>query len=253
MQESASICEVAIITKNPYFYYKVVEELKKAKIEYITLDFAQRIPAKVKVVITSKDEREKINFPCVLAEDAEKVIKKCLKILKPRKYELLIIGIDPGLRPGIAILGDSKVIETIKLTYPEEIETTLKDLLKRIKAEKILIRIGRGGGVYRSRILKLLQKNFPYEIEIVDERRTTPINKSKKDIIAAINIAIKEGKLLKEKIEISPTKGEIKELQKQSRLLSKNITISKELAEEVAKGKLSLEEAIRLHRKGKEE
>jgi len=246
LRESASICEVAIITKNPYFYYKVIEELKKAEIEYLTIDFSQKIPAKIKVVITSKEEREKVNFPIVLSGDAREVIEECLRILKPKKYNQLIIGIDPGLRPGIAVLGDGKVVETKKLSSPESIEKTLKDILKRSKAEEIVVRVGRGGGVYQSRILKLLQENFPYKIEIVDERKTTPTNKSKKEIIAAINIAIKEGRLLKEKIEVSPTKGEIKELQRQSRLLSKEITISRELAEQVAKGDISLEEAIKL-------
>ena len=80
-------------------------------------------------------------------------------------------------------------------------------------------------------------------IEIVDEAGTT--KRMEDDIEAAIEIAFGKGKEIRFLSEIRPTHGDLKRIQDESRILSGSITISEELAELVAKGEMSLEEAIR--------
>jgi len=47
---------------------------------------------------------------------------------------------------------------------------------------------------------------------------------------------------------VQPKEGEIREMQRLSRIKSKNITISKELAKKVLIGEISLEKAIEIQR-----
>jgi hypothetical protein len=84
-----------------------------------------------------------------------------------------------------------------------------------------------------------------YQVEIVDERGTTP-RSDMPDQEAAIGIAFIRGHPAKRKYSISPSPGEIKDLQTRSRVQSKGkITISKSLADRVAKGEMTLDEAIK--------
>ncbi|MBI5253355.1 MAG: hypothetical protein HY930_03030 [Euryarchaeota archaeon] len=243
-------CAIAIVTERPRFYYEAVGELKNRSMPFLSLKLGQEIPSRVSVVLTTTQERKKINFPNVVAnEDAQAAVNEALRILKGfgTRHKKLIIGIDPGRKPGVAVVGDGKIIETQNLNSPEDVLKCIKDFLAVHSANEFIVRVGGGGGIYKLQILKLLQENLRLRTEIVDETSTTPAGKS--NTTAAINIALKEGRPLSEKIKLSPKPGEIKNLQKESRLLSGNITISRKLAEEVAKGKLSLEEAIEIQKK----
>lgn len=238
---------IALVTEHPKFYYEAVRELKNRDLAFLSLKPGQEIPPEVSVVLTTAQERKKINFPKVVVHKyVQAAVSEALRILKGfgTKHRRLIIGIDPGRKPGIAVVGDGKVIETHNINSPEDVLKRIKDVLAVHSASEVTLRVGRGGGIYKLRILKLLQDSLKLQIEIVDETSTTPAGKS--NTAAAVNIALKEGRQLGEKVKLSPKPGEIKNLQKESRLLSGNITISKKLAEEVAKGKLSLEEALEI-------
>lgn len=244
---------IALVTEIPRFYYSAAKELRERGIEFMSLNLKEEIPPTVRVVLTSEGEKGKIRFEKVVAKgDVSSAVDECLRILKGFRadYGKLVIGIDPGLKPGIAVLGDGKVILVEGLNSPEEVQEAVERILNIYSGEEVIFRVGKGGGIYKTRILKALQEGFSHPIETVDEERTTPIvEPALKDIMAAVNIAIKRGKALKKKVELYPKPGEIRNLQKKSRALSGTITISKALAEKVARGELTLEEAIRIQKK----
>jgi hypothetical protein len=247
---------IAVVTETPRFYYSAAKELKKRRLEFLSLGLDEPIPPTVKVVLTSEEEREKVNFERIVSGgDLQIAVDECIRILKGlgRWYQKLVIGIDPGLKPGVAVLGDGRVILVERPSSPEEILDAVKRIFKTYSGGEIMFRVGSGGGIYKMRIIKTLQENFSAPIEIVNEEKTTPINglndTSLRDIQAAINIATKKGYLLRKKIKVKPTAGEIKNLQRESRLLSGNVTISKELARQVARGEITLREAITAQRR----
>jgi hypothetical protein len=236
------------MTEVPRFYYESVKELEGRGVEFLTLAPGDEIPSIVRVVLTTEEEKEGIDFKEITSS-----VAGALRILNgaPSIFESLILGIDPGQTPGFAVLGDGRVVHAERLGSPEDILETSKSVLDSYSGKSVTFRVGRGGEVYKERILKILQENFDMPIEVVDESRTTPMDSgttSERDIIAAINIALKQGRTLRQKIEVSPGDGEIKNIQSISRKLSGNITISRELAERVAKGEISIEEAIELQR-----
>ncbi|NIA02989.1 MAG: hypothetical protein GWP12_00400, partial [Nitrospirae bacterium] len=102
-------------------------------------------------------------------------------------------------------------------------------------------------------INSLLDLNIP--IEVVDETGTSPsmgrgLHTSEvSDIIAAINIAKLSGTVVG-KQEVEPSMGEIKRVQEHSREYSNGkASIPRNLARKVAKGELTIAEAIEIHQK----
>jgi hypothetical protein len=236
------------MTEVPLFYYESARELKDRGVGFLTLAMGDEIPSIVGVVLTTEEEREQIDF-----KEVASTADEALRIDRGHKsaYDGLVLGIDPGPTPGFAVLGDGKVIHSELLGSPEDVLGASKKAFDSYSGKNITFRVGRGGGVYKARTLKILQENLDVPIEVVDEKSTTPADTGKastKDIEAAINIALKQGRILKQKIEVSPTEGEIKNIQKDSREISGNITINKKLAEGVAKGEITIEEAIEVQR-----
>ena len=251
---------VAVVTENARVYYLATKILREYKIPFYSLRLTDRIPFDVEVVLTSVEEYDKINFPVKIAVINENFIDELLARLEGRKrFKNVYIAIDPGERPGVAVVADNRVIEVYHLKSPKDVGTILELLEKYPKAK---IKIGHGAKRHRILMLKslaaVLGEGFP--IILVNERGTTPkvggIDVSHvQDIVASINIALRDGREVKlgELIHAGePTKGEIEYIKTRSRELSNGkITISSKLAREVAKGNLTLEEAIEIHKKKK--
>ncbi len=244
---------IAVMTENFSVYYDLVKVLKERKIPFISLSFEDAIPTNVGIILTTLDELPKVWFEPKLAvtekDDTSLMIDKALKIIEGKdKFGKLIVGIDPGKRPGIAVLGDGEVINVFQVDSPENVVSVLKRVLKTYSSKKMLIRIGHGAPTQRNRIINALF-NVGVPMEMVDETNTTQ-KTQQPDIKAAIDIALSAGIPIKSKLEVKPTDGEIRDIQRISRLESKGaITISKPLANKVASGKITIEEAINSQKK----
>ncbi len=253
---------IAVITENFSIYYDLVKALKSRELAFISLTFNDLIPSNVGVVITTKPESTKIEFQNIISIDDEltnidqaipDAINEALKQLAGfTKLRILTIGIDPGKRPGMAVIGDSELINVFQVHAPEKVVDKLKQIIDTYPSDNTRVRIGHGAPTERNRIINsLFELKIP--IEIVDETSTTK-NIPKKsgrtdlsDIKAAISIAFTPGTIIKSKYEVKPTAGELREIQRVSRLESGGkVTISKQLAEKVAKGELVLKTAIDL-------
>jgi len=248
---------IAVLTEFPRLYYLLTRELKRRGIAFRSLSFSDVIPPQVRVVLTSREEAERLSFPCVVKVSEESVATAVerahlLSQGQSSRHRELIVGIDPGDRPGLAVLAGAKVVHAARLSSPEDVVKGVREILRLHTCRRMLIRVGNGGGVYGQRLIRALQENFSFDIELVDEHATTPTvsgSAELRDVIAAVNIAMKQGRPLKHRLKPEPTRGEIKNIQRESRQRSGNITISRELASRVARGELSMEHAIELQKR----
>ena len=247
---------IGVMTEDFSIYYDLVKVLKDRKIPFISLSFDDVIPANVGLIITTKPELPKIWFEHKLGitenDDISLMIDKALKIIEGKDiFGRLVIGIDPGKRPGVAVLGDGEILNVYQVDSPENVVRIFKQVLKTYPNQEILIRIGHGAPTQRNRIINALF-NFGVPMEMVDESHTTQ-KIGQPDIKAAIDIALSSGIVIKSKLEVKPTEGEIRNIQRISRMESKGaITISKPLAKKVASGEITLEQAIASQRKKNE-
>jgi hypothetical protein len=184
--------------------------------------------------------------------DPGSTINAALKLLNGRNdINQVVIGIDPGKNPGVAVLEDGQVSEVYHVPA-RDVPGLVRQILENYPGKDIAIRIGNGARLVRTQLINSIL-DMCVNVEVVDETGTSPsmgrgIHGSEmSDIIAAINIARLKGTSVG-KQEVEPSVGEIKRIQEYSREYSKGKTsIPRDLARKVAKGKMTVEEAIEKH------
>ena len=243
---------LGVYTEDFSLYHDILKTLKKHKLAYVLLSSPKNIPKRIGVVLTSKAESREIKAQKIVSVDTfdtvDHAVDMALKKLTGKKlYKLVFIGIDPGERPGIAVVGNDMLLQKIQVESPEEVVHTIQRFLKLYPSKETYIRIGHGSILTRNRIINsLIPLNVP--IEIVDETSTTPshqMGRSKRDEEAAAVIALLPGGRVQTTLPLKPTRGAIKNVQKHSRQLTEGrYTISEKTALQVLKGEISLLEAI---------
>ena len=181
-------------------------------------------------------------------KDIQLILKRAMVLREGTKqYRSLIIGIDPGGKPGVAVYGDRVLLYSCAVEIPEDCAGVIEKVLRMFPAKGRLIRIGHGDSVIRNRIINTLLR-FNTSLEVVDETGTTQLSSRLSDIDAAKRIALSGGGFpVSSSMEIEPTAGYLEHIKKRSRKLSKGqFSIDRSLAEEVARGKVSLEDAIKM-------
>jgi hypothetical protein len=237
-------------------YEEVVTRLKERQVPFITLRLTDPIPHNVKVVITTADEAPGIRWEgehLIVYDDPYGTVDRAINALRGNgHFDSLVIGIDPGRRPGIAVLHGDMVIAVYQAGVTE-VEPLIRKIAHECHATVSAIRIGSGARLITAQIINTLLEGG-FKVELVDETGTTPyvgrnIHTSQvRDIIAAINIARIKGEPVGKR-EIEPSKGEIRVIQESSRSVSEGrATIPKYLARRVARGEITLDEAIEMHK-----
>jgi len=250
---------IGILSDDFRLYHELVTHLKARDVPFVSLSASENVPINVGAVITTRKLAESVNAKnkvvCRSLEDVEFAVNKALLLLKGKeRFDEIVVGIDPGAKPGIAVLGDGEVLNSLIAKRPEDVV----DIVKRTKgvylSDRLRIKIGHGDKVNRNRIINSLAAE-DFAVLVVDEKSTTkdarhgarPKTRSKRvDAFAALQIAQGDGYELKD-LDYTPTKGELKLVQSRSRTLSSGrITISKALAELVARGEITLKKALSL-------
>ncbi len=201
-------------------------------------------------MLTSPAEAAEISHPRVLvvAEDGDRralgaAVEMALDAGRPDRD--LVVGIDPGPRPGYAVFAGERCIGEGILETPEAAGPFSAHLRHRFASTHVLFRVGAGDPPRRNRIVNALLDHHR-SVEIVDERGTTPRgHRRPRDAIAARVIARGVGRSVRERLPTNPTPGEIADTQRLSREGSGGlVTISRSSAHRVVRGEISMAEAV---------
>ncbi|MFB6268553.1 MAG: hypothetical protein ABEH83_01320, partial [Halobacterium sp.] len=157
-----------------------------------------------------------------------------------------VVGVDPGTRPGIAVLRGGVLVGSFQVPIERAAEVVREEVAGEDDA---VVRVGDGARLEGARIIDDLDD---VRVELVDETGTTPFlgpgARGMGDVLAAANIALMAGEEIEGR-RIEPTAGEIQVIKTRSREESEqNRTITEELARKVATGELTLDEALEAHR-----
>ncbi len=157
----------------------------------------------------------------------------------------LVFGVDPGPRPGIAWLADGIVVGSAQLEEISGVADHIIGLSSAVKHQRMCVKVGDGAPLIRDRIINQLILRGLETLQ-VSEYRTSSGSRVKTHLHAATRIALMGGNKVYKIRDLNPTEGDLKEIQRQSRILSSgDLTISTELARSVACGEISIEDAIK--------
>ncbi len=241
---------VALVTRDPSLYHELAGLLRDRRWPTVSLFPGDRIPESVAIVLTSPAEAPSIAHSNVIAV-SEGIDRRALgaaveHALGPSSAEEeIVVGIDPGPRPGYAILAGASVIGQGNLDSPEAAGVFAKHLRHRFETRRVVFRVGTGDPPARNRIVNALLAH-QRTVELVDEQGTTPRGRRRpRDAAAAREIARGRGLVVREPIPESYTPGEIANLQRLSREGSDGrVTISRTSAHRVLRGEITLAEAV---------
>lgn len=277
---------LGILTRDFRVLHELVRRLNSRGITYRVLDYGENVPPDVGAILTSwrdftprKGGVQRTihghdvddvgpatgDTPIVSvrlaedgAEDYERAIGEAMKALSGvERYERLVVGIDPGDHPGIAFLGDDVVVHTAHCQDTGEVIDHLKNFLPAFPAGEVVLRVGHGARLHRNRLLNdVLDLQLEgVRVEVVDETATNPVMTRRpsmhltRDIQAAIGIGLQPGRAIERKVVLDVRRGEVADIQRKSRIASDGeLTVDRALALRVARGELSMEDAIAAQR-----
>ena len=187
-------------------YYKITQLLKQYNFPFLSLIPDNKIPQTVNLIITTNSEKHYVNKLNYLTleeiEYSETFLCLVMNKINHVKSDLIIIGIDPGLRIGITVYNGRKKIYWNVLSSINELQKIINEISKVFINVKKIIRIGNGNKKVSNNLARILKLQLDEHsiIEIVDEFGTSSLSKSRpnrrglRDIKSADIIAFRQGK-----------------------------------------------------------
>ncbi|MDG5776697.1 hypothetical protein QA599_09605 [Haloarculaceae archaeon H-GB1-1] len=240
---------IVVATDDFEVYHGVVNELRDRGAEFTTIESGAALPEGTTAVVIGPGES--IDAPADVPvfqgdpEDPRRTVEKVVAALRGARGRT-VVGVDPGERPGIAVLSGEMVVAAFHVPVAEAAAVVEREVADAVDP---LVRIGDGARLQGARIIDDLE-DVP--VELVDETGTTPYLgtgvRGMGDVLAAVNIARMSGEPVESRT-IEPTAGELQRIKDRSREQSEtNRAIDEVLARRVAEGDLTVEEALAEHR-----
>lgn len=182
---------IGIFTQDFKFYHDVIFHLKKWDLPFVGIEDPEHIPADIVVILSS--ESDAVIPRQVKSSDANQAIRMALpRLLNRYDFNNVVIGIDPGPRPGLAVIADSILTEAFECPDIKCVGKEVSDIAEYYPYKNITIKIGNGDKPNRMEIMDLLQKTN-IETTVVDETNTSVPHRIHDNALSAARIAFIEG------------------------------------------------------------
>jgi hypothetical protein len=245
---------IVVATEDFELYHDAVAELRDRGVSFTTIQPGEPLPEGTRVVLTGDgdsvpglDDEDAVDVAVVRAtgDEARRAVEAALASLRGAGGRT-VVGVDPGERPGIAVLSGETVVAVFHVPLSEAVATIRREVADAVDP---LVRIGDGARLQGATIVNELD-DVP--VEVVDETGTTPYlgtgARGMGDVLAAVNIARLDGERVDSR-DVEPTEGELQVIKNRSRREGDaNRAIDESLARRVAAGELTIEEAVEAHR-----
>jgi len=239
---------IVVATADFEVYHGVVNELRDRGATFTTVEADTPLPEETSVVVTddgNADEFERVTTIVADPDDPRRAVDQALTAMRGGGGRT-IIGVDPGRKPGIAVLAGEMIVATFQVPLSEAVDVIQREASD---APSPIVRVGDGSRIESAKLVNDIED---VQVELVDETGTTPYlgtgSRGMGDVLAAVNIARLDGEVVDAR-EIEPTEGELQVIKDRSREESEeNRAIDELLARRVAAGELTIEEALAEHR-----
>jgi hypothetical protein len=181
--------EVAVATVQGKAYFLIVNQLKEKNIPFISLVPRQSVPAQMKLVITTEEEKHLVNHQKILVfhgeEELDHLIEEVkIRLLGKEAFTRIVFGIDPGVAIGLVAVGDGKVIEEANCFSSKELINSILKIIRNVNfaVTSVSVKIGNGVPIYKE-LLEGLDGALPPQVilEVVGEAGTNkPLKENKR-------------------------------------------------------------------------
>ncbi|MCK5264964.1 MAG: hypothetical protein KAJ36_07575 [Candidatus Thorarchaeota archaeon] len=247
--------EAAIATENPKILYRTVQLLKKLGINFVICSPTDHRCDHAHIVITGPDDNfEQHERKIEVTEDFDidfvriEMISKLHDLHTPSRA---VVGIDPGMTFGVALVIDGIPVYSKSLTSPVAVTILTHQLANHSKTLfpecKTIVRIGTGSNLYATLLLRSTKNiRMKLPIELVNEHNTTITGGARSDESAAILIAGRSGRPVNDSdMNLEPKEGYVRSLKQfVTKLTRGEKSITSKEARAILIGDSSLEDLI---------
>lgn len=179
---------IGIFTFDFKFYHDVIKDLRNWNLPFTSIESPDNIPRDVSVVLSSKNDDYDLPNQ-IKAENPTAGIRMALpKLMNKNQFRSVVIGIDPGPKPGIAVMGDGVLLEAYECSSTRKVRREIIDISEGYLYREIIVKIGDGDAPNRNDILRSIGK-LGIAINVVDEKNTSTPHKIHDNALSAARIA----------------------------------------------------------------
>ena len=239
-----SVARIGVRSADFTWVHRVLVLLRERGQRPCHLESEEDIPHDVKVVLTTVDEAGNGAIG-LRADHLEADLAKALRgSVEGTRQRRVVVGIDPGPRPGVVWSVDGREEGAKQLDRPDDVGQLVDALSQAHDDRPVLVRVGDGDPGVRNKILRDLV-DTSHAIELVDERRTSKGLARHDHVGAARRIHRLRGRAMGLVPDDPRWDGMVRDVQRRSREWTDGrLTLPSSLALEVARGELSMAEAV---------
>jgi hypothetical protein len=193
---------IGVATADSRAYYSILTRLKKTNLRFVSLTPAKAVEQRFWPIITTRRETGDFHFASILIEELDEdplimegqILSHALRQAK----HVLLIGVDPGLRMGMAVYYSGMKLGSPTFNSVELLWRKISDVVQRVPHSNALVRVGNGSPRQSRLIAETIRTELPgVVVEIVDEKGTSVRNSKglTRDQVAAEKIAFRKGVL----------------------------------------------------------
>ena len=179
---------LGIYTRDFRFYHEILKILKNWDIPFVSITESMEIPKDVAVIISSKGDQS-ISGEQLRCSDPLSAVRKGISFLIGKdQFNGVVIGIDPGPKPGFAVMADGILIEAFECADKETLVRNVEKAADGYSCRSFLVRVGDGDIPNRNQIIIELKKDG-FAVEMIDESNTSQPHKMHDNALSAARIA----------------------------------------------------------------
>ncbi len=182
------MARIGVFTSDFKFYHDIIHLLREWKLPFVSIESIDSVPDYVSVVLSSSKDEIELEHQ-VKADNPKQALRMSLsRLLMKEAFESLVIGIDPGPYPGLAVLADNVLTEAFECASTDIIGDEVSAIISSYNYIDLEIKIGNGDAPNRDCIIKNLNA-IGLSLRIVDEKNTSFPHKIHDNALSAARIA----------------------------------------------------------------
>ncbi|MEM0139849.1 MAG: hypothetical protein QXZ44_04470 [Ferroplasma sp.] len=182
------MARIGIYTYDFKFYHDIVRDLKVWHLPFFSITNLYSVPDDIKVILSSDKDLFTFYGQVKAASSIEGIRKALPRLLDKDRFNKIVIGIDPGPKPGIAVMADNILMEAYECPSISDIKSEALAIEESYEYDYLIIKIGNGDRPNRDAIIKLLKNMAP--LIIVNEENTSTPHKVHDNALSAARISL---------------------------------------------------------------
>ena len=182
------MARIGVFTSDFKFYHDIILLLREWNLPFLSIESSDSIPADVSVILSSSRDTFELENQ-VKSDSSIQALRMSLhRLLLKNRFGSLVIGIDPGPYPGIAVFADNVLMEAYECPSVSKIGEEIDSIVNSYSYSDMEIKVGNGDAPNRDQIIRSLEL-MKLKIKVVDEKNTSFPHKIHDNALSAARIA----------------------------------------------------------------